>query len=112
MAVGLRTTPTVFRGPLRGDEVPAEPAHHVRFADLLPELGGQRPQHLVADQVAVAVVDPLEVIDVDQQQGQRCPGPSTCHGRTNVAFIAGQGGFAKSIVAWVTLTVPVCLATR
>jgi hypothetical protein len=29
-----------------------------------------RPQERVAEQVAVAVVDPLEVIDVDEQQGQ------------------------------------------
>jgi hypothetical protein len=27
------------------------------------------------------------------------------------ALIRRPGGFAKSIVAWVTLTVPVCLAT-
>jgi hypothetical protein len=54
-----------------GELLAAEPAHHVGLADLLPELGRQRAQHLVADQVAVTVVDPLEVIDVDQQQGQR-----------------------------------------
>ena len=32
-------------------------------------------QHLVAGQVPVGVVDPLEVVDVDQQHGQRRTGP-------------------------------------
>src|ERR1700730_616119 len=50
----------------------AAAARLVGLADLLSELSGQRADYLVSDQVAVAVVDPFEVIDVDQQQGQRC----------------------------------------
>ena len=65
----------VGAGQQDGELLPAEPAHHVRLTDLLPELGGQRPQHLVPDQVAVVVVDPLEVVDVHKQQRQRGAGP-------------------------------------
>jgi hypothetical protein len=44
--------------------LPAEPARQVVAAHLLAQDGGDRPQRLVADQVAVSVVDPLEVIEV------------------------------------------------
>ena len=59
----------------------AEPADQVGLADLLAHLGGQRPQHGVAGEVAVGVVDHLEVVDVGEQQrraarGAAAPGRS------------------------------------
>src|SRR5581483_9928347 len=47
-------------GQQDGELLTAEPADDVGVADLLPQLGRQAPEHLVAGQVAVGVVHPLE----------------------------------------------------
>src|SRR5690349_7091901 len=57
-------------GQQYGEFLTAEPPDDVRVPDLLPELGGQALQNLVAGQVTMAVVHPLEVIDINQQQRQ------------------------------------------
>ena len=57
----------------QGDDelLAAEPADHVLRPDRAAQDGRDRPQRLVADQVAVPVVDLLEVVDVDQQHCHR-----------------------------------------
>ncbi len=49
----------------------AEPAGQVVGPQLAAQAVGHGPERLVSDQVAVGVVDRLEVVDVDQGQGQR-----------------------------------------
>ncbi len=49
----------------------AVPADGVDRANVVPQDGGHVPQHLVTDGVAVGVVDPLEVIDVEHRDAQR-----------------------------------------
>ena len=65
--------------PRYDQEFLAAPAGHVvagahQFAEQRAEL----LQHTVAAAVAVAVVDALEVIDVDQQEQQDVVGPGSC----------------------------------
>ena len=51
----------------------AEPADQVGLADLLAHLRGERPEHRVAGEVPVRVVDILEVIDIGEQYRERLP---------------------------------------
>ena len=51
-------------------------AKQVRMADDAAEDAGDMPEHLVAHQVAVGVVDPLEVIEVEHQEAERLAVPS------------------------------------
>jgi hypothetical protein len=53
----------------------AEPAGQVVITHLLAQRGPQRTQHRVPGQMAIGVIDGLEVIDVDQGQRQRGAGP-------------------------------------
>ena len=45
--------------------------HHIDVAQAVLQCAGDGFECLVADQVAVAIVDPLEVVDVDHQYRQR-----------------------------------------
>ena len=53
-----------------------EPADDVVRADAGAQRLGQRAQHLVADAVAVHVVDPLEVVDVEHEHRDRAVRPA------------------------------------
>ena len=53
----------------RGELVAAEAADHVGRAQAPPQHLGGRAQHLVAGQVAGGVVDELEVVEVEHEQG-------------------------------------------
>ena len=59
----------------RGDDdrelLASRPAHVVTLADGRAELGGELGEHLVAHRVAVDVVDPLEVVEVEHQERHR-----------------------------------------
>ena len=52
-----------------GQLVAAQAREHVGLAHLLPQQLGDAPDHGVAGLVAEAVVDELEVVDVEQQYG-------------------------------------------
>jgi hypothetical protein len=54
-----------------GEFVAAQPPHRVALAHALAQDAGHRLQHGVAGQVALAVVDGLEMVQVDDQQGGR-----------------------------------------
>ena len=58
-------------GQAEHELVPAVAGAPVGGAGVLPQQPGHGPQHLVADQVAVRVVDPLESVDVEDRQRQR-----------------------------------------
>jgi len=58
-----------------GELLAAVAREHVLGADQLLDVLGELHQHLVAGEVAVGVVDLLEVIDVEQDQRQRGPVP-------------------------------------
>ena len=64
---GEPRTVFVAAGEEDGELVPAEPERLAALA----ESGRQLRQHLVAAGMAVAVVDPLEVVDVDQADAER-----------------------------------------
>ncbi|MNI51173.1 hypothetical protein D3C73_1058820 [compost metagenome] len=51
--------------------LPAVTEDEVAGADVLGHGLGHLAQHLVADRMAVRVIDPLEVVDVQQQHRQR-----------------------------------------
>src|SRR6185437_7789034 len=52
----------------------AEPAGEVIVAKYLGDRGRDLPEHIVAEQVAVRVVDLLEPVKVEQRHGERRPG--------------------------------------
>ena len=54
-----------------GELVAAQPSHGVDAAHAFLEAPGDRGQHLVAGGVAPAVVDGLEVVEVDEEQAER-----------------------------------------
>ena len=49
----------------------AQPRHHIVIARHVLEAVGDRPQHLVADIVAMRVVDLLEMVEVEDHQPDR-----------------------------------------
>ena len=58
---------------LRRDDhelLPAPPSGEVAVADRRLDPAGELPQHLVASEMPLFVVDPLEVIDVQHQDGE------------------------------------------
>ncbi|GJE72896.1 hypothetical protein CHKEEEPN_4457 [Methylorubrum podarium] len=66
------------RGPGRildagehGELVAPEPRHHVVAAHMAPQPLGHRPQQVIADRVAEAVVDRLEPVEVEAEHGER-----------------------------------------
>src|SRR5205823_12308859 len=61
-------------GEQDGELLTAVPADHVRPAQRTGQAAGDLADHRVADQVAVGVVDPLEVVDVDHDRGDRLGG--------------------------------------
>ena len=58
---------------LGGDEFAAEPGHEVVVARAPRQPPRRRAQQLVADRVAEAVVDRLEVVEVDEQDRDTAP---------------------------------------
>jgi hypothetical protein len=58
-------------GEENGELLAAEPAHQIAGAHGEAQRGGHCDQNLVADQMAVGVVDEFEVIEVDHQHGHR-----------------------------------------
>ena len=57
--------------------VAAEPGHDVGFAGAASNDGGRLDERPAAQQVAVGVVDPLEPVQIDEEQRQR---PAAAHG--------------------------------
>jgi hypothetical protein len=53
--------------------LPTGAPHQVAVADRATDRVGCLEQHLVADRVPVLVVDPLEVVEVEQEQGEGAP---------------------------------------
>ena len=49
----------------------AETGHHVENAQITGDPSSQFPQHRIADGVAMAVIDLLEEVDVEDDQRQR-----------------------------------------
>jgi hypothetical protein len=68
--LGLAADP----GDEHGELVAAEPGRHVAGLQAAPQPLGHHPQDLVAGGVAEAVVDGLEVVQVQQEQGRRAGG--------------------------------------
>ena len=62
----------------RGEFLAAEPADHVVDAHAVAHRGGEDPQRLVAGRVTEAVVDRLEVIEIEHHQGDRRRQLSRC----------------------------------
>ena len=58
-------------GQHHGEFLAAEPADQIGLAQTRARGLGEDLQHLVADRVAEAVVDRLEMIEIDQQHGDR-----------------------------------------
>ncbi len=80
---GTDRIPEILHVPRRdvGDEdgelVPTEPAQHRRPGQGLTQHPRQRDEEAVADEMAEAVIDALEAVDVEEQQGARPrPGPA------------------------------------
>lgn len=67
-----RTGPVRQRQP-DAEFLAAHPAEHVRRPQAQAHRLGKSPQHQVTDQMAVFVVHPLEVVQIEQHQGHRCP---------------------------------------
>jgi len=61
------------RGAAKQDRelLAAEPADQIGLTDLLAHLRGERPEHRVAGEVPVGVVDVLEVVHVGEQHRER-----------------------------------------
>src|SRR5579872_3984389 len=56
-----------------GELVPAEPCRGVGYADHAGDSDRHRPQEVVTDRVAEAVVDRLEVVQIEEQDRDRTP---------------------------------------
>ena len=56
-----------------GELLAAVAGEDVLVADRLEHEAGELGQHAVAAQVAVGVVDRLEVVEVEEEQGERAP---------------------------------------
>jgi len=70
----------------QGELLAAEAADQVvAVAYLRPQGVGDPAQHVVSDQVSIGVVDPLEVVDVDQQH------------RCRLAVSAGRGQLGRRL---------------
>ena len=72
--------PVQHRGQKEGELVPAQSRDHVGGAQKLGQAPGDLLQHQVADVMAKGVVDLLEPVEIDNQQGEpvaRAPGPAT-----------------------------------
>ena len=72
-SISLRATSTAASGRCEVDQqddqfVAAAATEQVRLADDVAHAAGDDRQHLVADTVAVAVVQQAEVVEVDEQQ--------------------------------------------
>ena len=50
--------------------VASDPCHHVVLANHVPYAAGHDAQHLITDRVAMAVVDRLECIQVEVEEGK------------------------------------------
>lgn len=63
-------TGTIGAGHNHHELLAAETRHKINIAHLLLQHSGQTLQHLVSKEMAVAVVDAPESVDVDDQQGK------------------------------------------
>ena len=96
LAQGDRLGLVADLGDEHGELVAAEPGRQVVRLQAAPQPLGHHPQDLVAGGVAEAVVDGLEVVQVQQQQGRpgigrACPGrpaPPAAAGRTRSGWPA------------------------
>ena len=52
--------------------VATEAADDIGATGSLADADGERAQHVVADRVTEAVVDDLEVVEIEEQHGGRC----------------------------------------
>jgi hypothetical protein len=66
---GIEGRGRVAGGKHGGELVAAQPAQHRAGREVLTQTPGEAADHLVADGVPAQVVDVLEIVDVEQQQG-------------------------------------------
>jgi hypothetical protein len=94
-ALGDQARPIDRRLGEDDDELlPAEPDREVRAADALAEDPGDLAKDLVAGLVPAGVVEPLEVIEVDEEEGQRSRGASAPQELGREPSSRGSGGSA------------------